>query len=308
MSRAHDKTKGTPKLMRPYSIAREKITPFLHDISTVAGSSSLQASCHGAFDFSKSSQFGHHPYTTEYAKSLGGRLMGIGRDPLSRVASAFANGYHDCDGVRERIGPEDPHVMKTLDATCNNTEIILAYAACVRGCMTRMLSGQLCGRGQTRFWGKRLYPVFGLGGAREAAQYIRAASTWEALRKTYAQIENTSQRQTDAVVDLIRSGSSYWGVTDDWIRSVCTFAALHPRRYGEPYDYSAFSWNARPAASPACAASVRSILQHAGWHDHSDEQVFAAIKSRSAELHARAQDHRVYHDCMQASKETRVPP
>jgi hypothetical protein len=63
------------------------------------------------------------------------KYVTILRHPITRIASGFVHGFHDCQK------------MSSFNDGCKpvKDEIVLMYANCVTGCMTRMLNGIPCG-------------------------------------------------------------------------------------------------------------------------------------------------------------------
>ena len=89
---------------------------------------------------------GHPPFVSDAHPC--GYLTNL-RDPLVRIASGFVHGFHDCPSmgnIGNRNNNEPLTIQKSLRACRNLTDdIVLAYANCVSGFMTRMLAGASCG-------------------------------------------------------------------------------------------------------------------------------------------------------------------
>lgn len=259
----------------------------------VARSKNLTEKCAQAYSFDGGNQWGHHPYTLNATLLYGqcSRLMAMVRDPISRVASGFADHLHSCPGVQRRLnlteGKAPEFVHLPLHKLCADAEVVLAYARCVQGCTARMLTGRTCGRGEPRFWAASALARHGPSPLRSDRQLLRSARSWRDLSRAYRRMEVLDIADLAAVIRLVRTGSAFFGVTTEWKRSVCTFAALYPRRSKQPYDYAALMHNINPARRVSCSTKVAAVLRRANWRDPADEAIHAAAVARMDELYVK---------------------
>lgn len=160
------------------------------------------------------------PGLLDDAKSIRGHLVGMMRDPVARVASGYAAGFSLCTPLSNGHGRSTKARLPWHVAPEDEEAAVLEYAACVRGCTTRMLTGRSCEGGHVRE-----------SEALKAAEMIREDGLF-----------------------------GFLGDTSQWERSICIFVGLYPPRFRYGYNYSALFLNARPNKSPELELRARAIL------------------------------------------------
>ena len=164
---------------------------------------------------------GHMPLEQDFAKKWHNvKLVMMERHPVSRVISGFKHNLHDCTWLQEKHGCTASQTGQPAGCGANITE----YAACVRGCVTRMLTGQHC--------------------ARKTPEDDEAVPT-------------TSRQQA---VSMIREHVGFIGLTEHWAESVCLWhtmfggdclsAAFENARASRPEQSEEKAWEAQLASIP----------------------------------------------------------
>mmetsp|Transcript_42859 Transcript_42859/g.141881 ORF Transcript_42859/g.141881 Transcript_42859/m.141881 type:complete len:302 (+) Transcript_42859:56-961(+) len=238
----------------------------------------VKAQCPGAF---ASLSGGHHPLLTEQAQR--GHVVGMFRDPVERVASGLAHNFHDCEALQHHLGITCS--ANHADYSCasrakNLTEATLMYANCVTGCMTRMLTGSACGRGEH---GLSAPPAWKVGSS--------------ASSSSGSSISSSSSRDVPALaISRLRTAFQFVGDTGQWNRSVCIFCGLFSPRV-QPYDYDRLFVNVRPSNNLGAVDKAKSILRTHKWHDAADQAVYHEVTAWLDQVEPRLQDNARYREC-----------
>lgn len=266
----------------------------------MANVSFMRSHCRGSFEFNGEDMWYHLPATLVHVRIKAAALFTMLREPLERTASGFAYGLFMCPELVRRV--PDAHM------NCSRPSLVLAYAACVRGCATRMLSGHTCGRGDMRHWKHSKIATVGQGSLpADIKAYSDARTTDDPgglsdsslslLSELYDKLEPVSPRLLSALVARARYGPAFFGLTEVWARSVCTFVGTFPRRFGGEYNYSALMQNTRPSPHSACKAAALHVLRNASWRDEADAAIHDAAGARLKKLESRLHSNRRFLDC-----------
>lgn len=137
----------------------------------------IRERCNRSFEHDGAHMWYHLPTTMRRAERLGDGLFAMMRAPQPRTASAFAQGMFMCPELLKRHNCSrlegGPVCATTLN--CSRPALVLAYAACVRGCTSRMLSGRMCGRGDHRVWVAAKSGDFGAGSTQQTIALLQHA-------------------------------------------------------------------------------------------------------------------------------------
>ena len=150
-------------------------------------------------------QSGHVPLAPDET----GRVVVMMREPRDRVVSGFHHNLHDCGWMQKE------HDCADQRGVCRNASFA-RYAACVRGCSMRMLTGSFCG--------------LETDGTRVAGS--RAA-------------RRSAEPTVGDAIAVLSKRTGFIGLTGYWSETVCLFHA----RFGGPCLAAEFA-NLRPSAPP----------------------------------------------------------
>lgn len=221
---------------------------------------------------------GHHPMLpgmNGFYKDEGSRfnVVTMMRDPISRTASGFVHGYHDCMKMMTKRGFKGPRPSTVCSWLENNpTEeqlqkthsMVKMYKKCVKGCQTYMLNGHGCSYGH-------------------------------ANRMTLEDKDRLTKNALKKVQDF-----AFVGLTDSWQQSLCVFQKHFPRPSGKPYNFELLKKNTRPTASVKCKFMIENILKEQNFTDKMDGLLFKQVEKhfhqnlgRCAHSYTETGDHNI---------------
>ena len=294
----------------------------------------ISTRCNGSFNLGGKIMWGHNPITPEHRRNLGAMLFTMLREPARRTASAFSDGLFMCPELVDRHNCShhtDPMYTAYRQDTCSvpldcsRKKLVLAYAACVRSCGARMLTGHTCGRGIIRRWGRSMIPIIGQGiPTKLAAELATARSkhdptglsdeSLDLLITAYGRLDNqTGEGQSTSagmaladfasVLNDVRKGVPFVGVTDDWRRSICAFVGRYRRRFGGAgtYNIAALMTNSRPNKVPKCEAAALVALRNESWYDAAEQELYEAARENLEKVHKQLRGNQQYEDCLASS-------
>ena len=173
------------------------------------------------------------------------RVVSFFRDPISRVASGFVNGLHDCERVERQVGISSRSACIAFAG--GNTSAgelkdakraALLYAKCVQGCQGRMVTGDRCD------------------------------SSWRHSPRA----EAVAARARKAVAKL--RDFAFVGITERWGASACVFKRDFPRPSGRKYPEQEPHF--RASNDHQCEDKVAAYLRKKGFVDVLDSAVYDA--------------------------------
>lgn len=112
-------------------------------------SDEIKANCPDAFAFFKS---GHAPLPNGQPIENHVVYITMLRTPWRRTLSGLFHNFHDCTKLQRayHVREHDPEAFERIVlAKGINTSTIVDYHSCVQGCMTKMLTGTMCGQDET---------------------------------------------------------------------------------------------------------------------------------------------------------------
>ena len=203
-----------------------------------------------AYDCMSTFRAGHAPLDPSGAIN---QVVTLVRDPLKRIASGFANNFHDCFHMQSRIGVkeqgmhEEPGRRNSCSSDLLTHDNVLEYAKCVSACSTNMLQGKSC--------------------------EDHPASRWH-----------------DGLEATLK-GMAFVGITDRFKESTCAFKRRFKRVDGRPYLMLP-DINTRESKNKTCASEVLSILRHNSFQAE-DQHVYDFAKEWfNATLEPECVEHR----------------
>ena len=250
--------------------------PLSRDVGTVAQFLETNPVCSGSFAPGQPVA-SHHPLSASDRVARPGRVVGIFREPLKRIASGYAHNFHDCKPLQRRYKCSTSH----SDFTCASRvpqraeeATVLAYARCVEGCWRRMMCGQQCGR-------RALPPMRQHYRTAAAAAHV-AAPTLVLARRVFA----------------------FVGHTGAWARSICVFVGLFAPRHTPAYaDLADLLGNVRPSGKGRLRDRALRILRRNRVND-SDAPLHRWVVEwlKSAEKKLLVQNSSRYRECTELDR------
>lgn len=178
-------------------------------------------------------------------------MVGMFRDPTTRVASGFVHAFHDCPTMTSRYGCDEhsPDLCPGVDHMTEDK--VREYFECVKECQGRMVTGHACSAGAFK------------GG---------------------------SPVDAEAAVRRIEENFVYVGITERFHDSVVDFHKLAGDPHTVPESAFVHSnTNRGGRRGDELEKEVAEIIKALGLVDEVDEAVYAAALRKNDEFHAHAQ-------------------